>query len=110
MENHRNLARAAVTGALALVLCALPSGVFAQDRVELTIVAPASSETVHDNHGDVRVSVSAQGLRAGVAAAFRPLIDGTPHGPDQPTPSFVLETSIAANTCCRCCWSMARGK
>ena len=92
MENHRNLARALTTSALAFVLCLLPaSGLFAQHPAEITITSPASGETVHDNQGNVRVAVSAAGLPAGTGAAFRPLVDGTPHGPDRRTPSFILE-------------------
>jgi len=90
MSGHHNLARTLARGrALAFVLCVvLTPGVVAQPRLEMTISSPASGETLHDNEGNVRVTLSIQG--AGVPG-IRPLLDGKPYGPDQRTPTFILE-------------------
>lgn len=92
MKHHRNLGRPWITSTLVFALCVLPApAVVAQHSVEMTITGPASGETVHDNQGNVRVTVSAPRLPDGTGAAFRPLVDGAPHGPDRRTPSFILE-------------------
>ncbi|HSQ02928.1 MAG TPA: hypothetical protein VLN59_02760 [Burkholderiales bacterium] len=73
---------------LALALCVMLSlGVNAQSRWEIIINSPANGETVHDNEGNVHVTLTMQG--AGTLG-IRPLVDGNPYGPDQRTSSFIL--------------------
>lgn len=71
--------------------CVLAFGVAAQAGVELTIDAPASGETLHDNEGRVPVTVSIRGLPAGTAPRLRPLVDGAAQGPDRRARTFSLE-------------------
>ena len=71
--------------------CVLALGVGAQAGVELTIDAPASGETLHDNEGRVPVAVSIRGLPAGAAPRLRPLVDGAAQGPDRRERRFSLD-------------------
>lgn len=75
---------------LALALAFAPR-VLAQYDGVLAVVSPALGETVHDNEGRVRVTVVASGPGGELPAAFRPLLDGKPHGPDRREPTFLLE-------------------
>ena len=75
---------------LALALAFAPR-VLAQYDGLLAVVSPALGETVHDNDGQVRVTVVASGPAGELPAAFRPLLDGSRHGPDRRSPTFVLE-------------------
>ncbi len=52
----------------------------------LTIVSPAEGETIHDNNGNVYVSVAG----GGPAAGYRAVIDGVATGPISLTPAFRL--------------------
>ena len=90
MSDRHNVACTLAMGRiLALVLgVVLTLGVVAQPRIEVTISSPASGETLHDNEGNVRVTLAIQG--AGVPG-IRPLLDGKPYGPDQRTSTFILE-------------------
>lgn len=76
--------------ALAITCAVLPAaGAAAQPPAPIAITSPADGETVHDNPGNVRVTLSIQA--AAGTPALRPLVDGKPHGPDRRTTAFVLE-------------------
>lgn len=79
--------------ALALLLWVVSASVVAaQPQPEIVITSPAGGETVHDNEGKVRVAVSIRGVPDDRATVIRPIVDGNAHGPDQRTPTFVLES------------------
>jgi len=77
---------AAARCAAALWLCVAATLVHAQD---ISIVSPASEETVHSNPGEVTVVVSYKGARA--SSMVRILVDGQPAGPAQPGDTFLLQ-------------------
>lgn len=87
------LSPAARYAALALLLllgaAAWQSGAAAANIV---IESPGSEETVHDNLGQVTVSVKVEGAdRASATPAFQAVVDGKPFGGVQRSPTFKLE-------------------
>ncbi|HTT39780.1 MAG TPA: hypothetical protein VMH32_19195 [Burkholderiales bacterium] len=77
---------AAASCAAALWLCVAATAVHAQD---ISIVSPASEETVHSNPGEVTVVVSYKA--APPSSMVRILVDGQPAGPAQPGDTFLLQ-------------------
>jgi len=73
---------------LALILV-VSFGAGAQSATQIAISSPASGDTVHDNEGNVAVTVVAQG--AGEGHTIRLLLDGAPYGSNQRVPWFRLE-------------------
>jgi hypothetical protein len=77
---------ASVRYAVALCLCVAATATSAQD---ISIVAPAAEETVHDNLGNVTVVVSHN--PAPPSSKVRILVDGQQAGPAQQSDTFALE-------------------
>lgn len=79
-------------GALVLLTAAAMAGPCvpaAAQSVTIAIASPGNEETVHDNAGNVRVSVVVKGL-ASKSLRVRAVLDGQPYGPDRSRKSFTL--------------------
>jgi len=85
LRNRSVLLRFSVWTAMATTLWLAAAAALAAD---ISIVSPASEETVHDNSGNVTVEVAAQ-LNAG--QRIRLLIDGAPAMPDSRDTTFRLQ-------------------
>lgn len=59
-------------------------------EARIAIESPKQEETVHDNAGNVAVSLAIHGT-APAGMRVRVLLDGRPHGAEQATTSFVIE-------------------
>lgn len=81
--------RYAVLALLLLLGAAWQNGAAAANIV---IESPGSEETVHDNLGQVTVSVKVESAdRASTPFAFQAMVDGKPFGGVQRSPTFKLE-------------------
>jgi hypothetical protein len=90
LNQHNASGTLSTARTFALVLCVVLTAVaVAQPRIQVAISTPASGETVHDNQGNVRVTLAIQA--GAVPPVIRPLLDGKPHGADQRTSTFILE-------------------
>lgn len=76
---------------VAVLVCLATIGATAHPVAAATIViaSPAHEETIHDNTGNVPVSVTIRGA-APAGARIRALLDGRPYGTDQRSASFTL--------------------
>jgi hypothetical protein len=57
----------------------------------LSIVQPSHGETIHDNLGEVNVTVALQGTNLSQSRYLRVLLDGEPYGAKLRTLSFAIE-------------------
>jgi hypothetical protein len=73
-----------------LALSTVGAGAQPAGAPALTVTAPRSDETIHDNNGTLAVTVSLQGAALGEGRRLRALIDGQPYGGDQSTLGFSL--------------------
>ena len=81
--------------AMLALLLMLGAAVWLSDAAAATgivIESPGNEETVHDNLGQVTVSVKVEGTEPAFAEfRFRPVLDGKPLGSVQRNPTFMLE-------------------
>lgn len=69
----------------------MPPEARADTAAAIAISSPQAGETIHDNSGDVAVTVVIRnGGAAGDALRLRVLLDGQPYGPIQHSLSFTL--------------------